>query len=118
MHDDDLIMKARNYALAGLIAVGASTVFGQTEISTEANTNSRVETQTVTGRVREYEPGWKIVLGGPYERSYSFDLDGSVKVDGVVLEGQTARVEYTRDKDGRQRVTVISAVTRETAAGS
>lgn len=108
--------------LAVLFAAAASPALGQTKTLTEwasARTgDSGARTHAVSGTVKEYEPGLMIVLLGPDDRSHSFDLDANVRVDGIVIEGQGARVVYVRDNRGRERVMVISAALKDAAAAS
>ena len=75
--------------------------------------------ETVTGIVKEYEPGKKIKISGPGDKSYSFDLDGAARVDGTIVVGQMAKVTYFKANDGTERVTVLSEATTnaQTAAG-
>jgi hypothetical protein len=68
----------------------------------------KTKTKTVTGIVKEYEAGKKIKITGPADKSYSFDLDENARVDGAIAVGQTAKVEYTKDNDGKEHVTVLS----------
>jgi hypothetical protein len=68
----------------------------------------KTKTKTVTGTVKEYEAGKKIKITGPADKSYSFDLDENARVDGAIAVGQTAKVEYTKDNDGKEHVTVLS----------
>ena len=78
------------------------------------------ETQSVSGTVKEYEAGKKIKLSGPGDKSYSFDLEESARVEGSIVVGQMATVKYTKATDGRETVEVVSDATANalTAAGA
>ncbi len=81
---------------------------------TGAGPNTRMKTEWVTGTVEEYDAGKKIKIEGPGGKSYSFDLDDrdtTVKVEGMIEVGQRARVGYTKDTNGKERVTVLSSAT-------
>ena len=68
----------------------------------------KTKAETVTGIVKEYEPGKKIKIEGPAKKSYSFDLDPSAHIDGSIVVGQTAKVTYNKANDGTEHVAVIS----------
>jgi hypothetical protein len=68
----------------------------------------KTRSKTVTGTVKEYEAGKKIKITGAADKNYSFDLDEDARVEGTITVGQTARVEYTKDNDGKEHVTVLS----------
>jgi hypothetical protein len=74
---------------------------------------SRLQTEEVTGIVKEYEPGKKIKISGPGDKSYSFDLDNNARVEGPIVVGEMARVEFSRSSDGRKSVRVLSRASRE-----
>lgn len=78
----------------------------------------KVRTETVSGTVRQYEPGKKIEISGPNEKTYSFDLDGDAKVEGTVVVGQMAHISYRKDDDGREHVLVISSASKEAVAAA
>lgn len=97
-----------------LVSGGAAAAAAQTRVHTESKTkqtgpgpNIVTRTETVTGVVKEYQAGKKIEIAGPNDKRYSFDLDGAARVDGPVVVGQMARVDWVK-KDGRQRVTVVA----------
>jgi hypothetical protein len=69
---------------------------------------AKTKTKTVTGAVKEYESGKKIKITGPGDKTYSFDLDENARVEGNIAVGQTAKVEYTKDNQGKEHVTVLS----------
>lgn len=92
----------------------AAAAAAQTRVHTESKTkqtgpgpNVVTRTETVTGIVKEYRAGRKIELAGPNDKRYSFDLDGAARIDGPIVVGQMARVDWVK-KDGRERVTVVA----------
>jgi uncharacterized protein YaiE (UPF0345 family) len=78
------------------------------------------ETQSVSGTVKEYEAGKKIKLSGPNDKSYAFDLGKDARLEGTIVVGQMATVQYTKGTDGKESVTVVSEATPNamTAAGA
>lgn len=70
------------------------------------------ETQSVSGTVKEYEAGKKIKLSGPDDKSYEFDLGESARVEGTIVVGQMATVQYNKGTDGKETVAVVSEATR------
>jgi hypothetical protein len=74
---------------------------------------SKVRTETVTGIVKEYEAGKKIKISGPDDKTYSFDLGENARVEGAIVVGQKAKVEFTKSKDGGKSVEVVSEASRE-----
>ena len=76
--------------------------------------------ETVTGIVKEYEPGKKIKISGPADKTYSFDLDPTARVDGSIVVGQMAKVTYHKANDGTEHVAVISEASSDAqmAAGA
>jgi len=69
------------------------------------------EAQSVTGTVKEYEAGKKIKLSGPDDKSYAFDLGEGAAVEGKIVVGQMATVQYTKGTDGKESVTAVSEAT-------
>jgi len=69
----------------------------------------KTKSESVTGTVKEYDAGKKIKVSGPNDKTYTFELDENARVDGTIVVGQTARVEYTKDNDGKEHVTVLSS---------
>jgi hypothetical protein len=101
------------FALA-FLSLGASAVAQTTH--TESVTkksgpgpNSKVKTEIVTGKVKEYEPGKEIEIEGPNGDDHEFDLDENASVKGKIAVGETATVQFTKGDDGRKRVVVLSA---------
>ncbi len=84
-----------------------------TSKQTGPGTTVRTKSETVTGIVKEYDMGKKIRISGPNDRSYSFDLDQSVRVDGTIVVGQMAKVTYTRSGDGSEHVNLLSEASRK-----
>ena len=107
-------------SLVGGYAAAQDATAPQAKTHTESTTkqtgpgvDSKVQTESVTGTVKEYEAGKKIKISGPNDKTYSFDLDVDAKVDGTILVGQMAMVSYVKGSDGREHVAVVSAATRE-----
>ena len=79
--------------------------------------DDKLKTETVTGRVTEYEAGKEIEVEGPGGKNYEFDLDENARVEGTITVGQTATVHYVKE-NGRERVVVLSdAVPADPHAG-
>ena len=78
---------------------------------TGLGTTLKSETLSVSGTVKEYEAGKKIKLSGPNDKSYAFDLGENAKVEGSIVVGQMARVQYTKGTDGKETVSVLSEAT-------
>jgi len=76
--------------------------------------------ETVTGIVKEYEPGKKIKVEGPAGKNYSFDLEPTARIDGSIVVGQMAKVTYHKANDGTEHVAVVSeaSANAQTAAGA
>jgi uncharacterized protein YndB with AHSA1/START domain len=94
---------------------GAALAQTETKTHSETTTKSKGEgktiktkTESVKGTVKEYEAGKKIVITGPKDKNYSFDLDENAKVEGTISAGSMAKVQYRKDADGKEKVTVIS----------
>jgi len=68
--------------------------------------NTKIKTETVIGSVKEYESGKKIVVTGPKNKDYKFDLDDNVGMKGPVNVGERVKVTYSK-ADGGDRVTTI-----------
>src|SRR4030095_15693204 len=76
------------------------------------------EMQSVTGTVKEYEVGKKIKLSGPGDKSYAFDLGENARVEGTIVVGQMAKIQYTKDVDGKENVSVVSEATDNARAAT
>ena len=63
-------------------------------------------TETVIGSVKEYESGKKIVVTGPKNKDYTFDLDDNVGMKGPVNVGERVKVTYSKG-DGGDKVTTV-----------
>src|ERR1700687_667351 len=85
--------------------------------STTKSGDSKVKNETVTGTVKAYEAGKKIKISGPNNKTYSFDLDENARVEGTIVVGQPARVDYSK-VNGVERVTVLSAGSLEAVAAA
>jgi len=101
--------------LATGVALGQTKVESVTKEKSAQGT-SKTKTRTVTGTVKEYEAGKKIKIAGAAGKNYSFDLDENARVGGNIAVGQTAKVEYTKDNQGKEHVTVLSESTESKAA--
>lgn len=98
-------------AVLAFLATGVT--LGQTKVESvtkekSAQGTSKTKKKTVTGPVKEYEAGKKIKITGPAGKNYSFDLDENARVEGNIAVGQTAKIEYTKDNQGKEHVTVLS----------
>ena len=90
--------------------VGGHAMHMKSEVTThQPGPNVKTKTEVVVGTVKEYEPGKKIKVTGPNDKDVSFDLDGSVTINGAVAVGQRVKVEYTKGDLGNH-VTVLSLV--------
>jgi uncharacterized protein YaiE (UPF0345 family) len=114
------IMKRITLAAVGLCVLAASQAIGQTPDKKAVETTTKQtlpgvtlksETQSVTGTVKAYEAGKKIKLSGPDDKSYAFDLSESARVEGKIVVGQMATIQYTKGTDGKEAVTVVSEAT-------
>jgi hypothetical protein len=83
----------------------------KTTLEAMPGTTLKTETQSVSGTVKEYEAGKKIRLSGPGDKSYSFDLAESARVEGTIVVGQMATVKYTKGTDGKESVVAVSEAT-------
>ena len=66
-----------------------------------------MKTETVIGTVKEYEAGKKIVVTGPQDKEYRFDLDENASVVRPVAVGDRVKVTYQKGDTG-EKVTVIA----------
>ena len=87
---------------------------GQTKTHTETTVkqsgpgpDTKMKMESVVGTVKEYEAGKKIVVKGPNDKSYSFDLDENASVLRPVAVGDRVKVTYQKG-DAGDKVTVIS----------
>jgi hypothetical protein len=97
---------------------GAQSTQPQQKSHTESTTkysgpgaDTKTKTETVVGTVKEYEAGKKIKISGPNDKTYSFDLDKkdqAARVEGSIVVGQMAKIEYRKADDGSEVVSVIS----------
>jgi len=116
-------------ALAGAAAFAGSTALAQTQsntqgqaragqsgthasgqtTSTQSTSAQPGEMQTLTGTVKSYKAGKKLVITGADGKSQSLPLDQSARVDGTPKPGDPVTVMWMTDSKGRQRVTSISS---------
>jgi hypothetical protein len=71
--------------------------------------NTKTQGKTVTGTVKEYDAGKKLVVTGPKNKDYSFDLDDknmSAEVDPAVAVGNKVTVKEHKDAEGKETMTV------------
>jgi len=108
----------------GSVAAGAR---AQTDTRTHEETTtkqsgpsgkSKVKTESVTGIVKAYEAGKKIEISGPDNKNYSFDLKEDARVQGTIVVGEKAKVEYTKSSDGTRMVQVVSQASKEDMKGA
>ena len=109
---------------AALCFFGAAAVIAQPQTDTRTHEQmttkesgpagkSKVQTEKVTGIVKEYDAGKTIKISGPSDKTYSFDLDDNARVQGSIVVGQIASVEFTKSSDGRKTVRVVSQASKE-----
>ena len=98
-----------------LFFAGAQAAAAQTKVRVETTTkqtgpgrNVKTKRELTTGTVKEYEAGRKIKVSGPNDKTYSFDLDENARVEGSIAVGQMVAVEWTKDDNGKEHVTVLS----------
>ena len=70
--------------------------------------NTKIKTETVIGSVKEYESGKKIVVTGPKNKDYKFDLDDNVGMKGPVNVGERVKVTYSKSDGGDKVTTIVS----------
>ena len=70
--------------------------------------NTKIKTETVIGSVKEYEAGKKIVVTGPKNKDYKFDLDDNVGMKGPVNVGERVKVTYSKGESGDKVTTIVS----------
>ena len=80
--------------------------------------DTKTKMESVVGTVKEYEAGKKIKISGPNDKTYSFDLDEDARIDGAIVVGQKAKVQYTKDDSGREHVTVLSEASGASKMGA
>ena len=112
---------------AGLLAAASFVAAQDAQTTTHTETtvkhsgpgpDSKAKMESVVGTVKEYEAGKKIKISGPKDKTYSFDLDENARVDGAVVVGQKAKVEYWKDTDGHERVSVVSEASKSAMMGA
>jgi len=75
--------------------------------------NTKEKSQLVVGVVKEYDAGKKIVVTGPKNKDYSFDLDANAGVTGDIAVGKKVKVTYTKSNDGTKVTTVAPYVAKK-----
>jgi hypothetical protein len=69
--------------------------------------NTKIKTETVIGSVKEYVSGKKIVVTGPKNKDYKFDLDDNVGMKGPVNVGERVSVTHSKGDSGDKQTTVV-----------
>jgi hypothetical protein len=69
--------------------------------------DTKVKTETVVGTIKKYEPGKKIVVTGPGDKDFTFDLDENASILRPVAVGDRVKVTYRKGDNG-DKVTVIA----------
>lgn len=70
---------------------------------------TKTKAQRVVGTVKTYDAGKKLVVTGPKNKDYSYDLDNkdeTANIDPAVAVGGKVRVVKSTDADGKVTVTV------------
>lgn len=100
---------ALTFLSLGASAVAQTTHTESVTKKTGPGSDSKVKTEIVTGKVKEYEPGKEIEIEGPNGNDHEFDLDENATVKGKITVGETATVQFIKGDDGKKRVVVLSA---------
>ena len=91
-------------------ATGDKTMAQKTETKhTGPGKNTKSKGMKVTGTVKTYDAGKKIVVTGPKDKDYSFDLDDkdmAATVDPAVAVGNKVTVKQSTDDAGKKTLTV------------
>ncbi|HET9793463.1 MAG TPA: hypothetical protein VFS34_03290 [Thermoanaerobaculia bacterium] len=99
-------------------ATGGKTMAQTTETKhTGPGPNTKTKGKTVIGTVKTLDAGKKIVVTGPKNKDYSFDLDDkdmAATVDPAVAVGNKVKVVEATDDAGKKTLTV-SPYTGKTA---
>ena len=85
---------------------GGSMVSESTTKHTGTGPNTKTKTKTVVGTVKQFDSGKKIVVTGPKNKDYSFDLDDNAAVSGDVAVGKKVKVTYSKSSGGEKVTTV------------
>ena len=96
------------FLLAGAAIGQTKSVSESTTKEKDAQGSMKTKTKTVTGTVKEYEAGKKIVVTGPKDKDYSFDLSENVATKGTIGVGERVKVTYSKT-DGGDKVTTVEA---------
>ena len=95
---------------SGTAATGNKTMAQSTETKhTGPGKNTKTKGKTVTGTVKSYDAGKKIVVTGPKNKDYSFDLDDkdmAATVDPAVAVGNKVTAKESTDDAGKKTLTV------------
>lgn len=103
------------YAASAQTGSTADTTAGKTMAQTTETKhtgpgpNTKTKGKTVIGTVKELDAGKKIVVTGPKNKDYSFDLndsDTTANVDPAVAVGNKVKVVQSTDDAGKKTLTV------------
>ena len=76
--------------------------------------DTKETTKSVVGVVKKYDAGKKIVVTGPKNKDYSFDLDENAGIKGDVTVGEKVKVTYRKSSDGQKVTTVAPYIHKKT----
>src|SRR5258706_141285 len=93
--------------LASGFAAAQTKVESVTKEKTSTGT-TKSKAETVIGTVKEYDSGKKIVVTGPKNKDYKFDLDDNVGMKGPVNVGERVKVTYSKSNGGDKVTTIVS----------
>lgn len=101
---------AQSSSTADTSATGGKTMAQSTETKhTGAGKNTKTKGKTVIGTVKTYDAGSKIVVTGPKDKDYSFELDDkdmTANVDPAVAVGNKVKVVESTDDAGKKTLMV------------
>lgn len=69
---------------------------------------ANVETTTVSGVVTKYQAGNELEIRAADGNMHDFDLEDSVRMEGMIEIGKPVTVSYT-EREGKKYVTVITS---------
>jgi hypothetical protein len=100
---------------AVLFVAGSPAAAQEKKIHVESRTtqsgpgpDSKVKKEITVGTVKEYVAGRRLKVVGPNDKTYSFDLEENARVEGAITVGQPVTVQWTKEDNGREHVTVLS----------
>ncbi|HEY6065033.1 MAG TPA: hypothetical protein VIY96_02695 [Thermoanaerobaculia bacterium] len=102
-------------AAAVCFLAGMQAAFAQEKVHMESKVkqtgpgpNVTTKKEVTIGTVKEYEAGRKIKVVGPKDKDFTFDLDKDARVIGTVTPGEMVTVEWMKDNNGKEHVTVLT----------